>query len=134
MNKIFILLLSLSLYAATSNLELGLKYYEDNTLKDKVELVKQLKKEAINGSNDSAFLLATAYKNALLINSKEDNALKWYKICAKNNDADAMLIIGWIYYEGTDYQDKDEDKAIEWFEKAADNGVIEAIEMLHMIE
>ena len=131
---IFLLLVSLSLFAEDSSIESAMKYYTQETLYQHKQLIEKLKKEALEGSIDAAFLLASAYKNNLLETSKKDNALRWYLVAAEHNDYESMLMIGWIYYEGNSYQSKNEQKALYWFKEAANHGVVEAIEMLHLLE
>jgi TPR repeat protein len=54
---------TLVLFAAQLLLSDVLKMYQNNTLKDSLTAFELLEKEANNGSNDAAFLLATAYQN-----------------------------------------------------------------------
>ncbi len=131
-NIFLITIFTLSLFAASILLEQALKMYQDNTLKDNPQALQALKESAKN-SVDVAFLLATSYKDgkAGIINYNE--ALKWYLSAAKLGDSDAMLMLGWIYYEGKLSNGIDIKKAKYWFLKAADMGVDEAIEMLHLL-
>jgi TPR repeat protein len=48
-------------------------------------------------------------------------------------DADAMLMLGWLHYSGKVFGSSNLKKAKEWFSKAADKGVDEAIEMLEIL-
>jgi len=130
----FSLFLSLTLYALSSTLTLALQYYENNTLNKHKESVEQLKAQAKNGDNSAAFLLATAYKNGKLGPANLQKAFEYYKLSAVHEDPDAMLMLGWLYYKGTPFLQVDEKKATYWFKKAAQKGVVEAAEMLELLQ
>jgi len=57
----------------------------------------------------------------------------WYKVCAKNGDSDAMLMLGWLYYKDKKQSAINLKKARYWFKKAASHGVDEAVEMLEIL-
>ena len=124
--------LTLSLFAATLLLQEALKMYQNNTLNKHPKAVSALIKEAQN-SADAAFVLATSYKDGKIgaVNLKE--AYHWYTKAAKMGDADAMLMLGWIYYSGKLFGSSDIEKAKQWFSKAANQGIDEAIEMLEIL-
>ncbi len=131
-NIFLITIFTISLFAASMLLEQVLQMYKNNTLKDNPQALKALIKSAKDNA-DISFLLATSYKDgkAGIINYSE--AAKWYLNAAKLGDSDAMLMLGWIYYEGRLSKGIDIKKAKYWFLKAADMGVDEAIEMLYLL-
>ena len=131
-----LLLLSLLLFADSADLLIqdAFNAYKNHTLAHKQQLLQQLQHLALKEHNlDAAFLLATAYKNGVLEETAHDNALKWYRIAAEQGDHDAQLMIGWLFYQGTSYLQKDIKKAKQWFQKASDGGLIEATQMLNML-
>jgi len=125
--------LTLSLFAASFLIQNVLKMYQDNSLKDNPQIIKKLEKLAINNDVDASFLLATIYKNGKTGMVDYNQSYKWYKNAAKLGDRDAMLMLGWIYYEGKISKGVDIEKAKYWFSKAAKLGVDEAIEMLNIL-
>lgn len=133
--KVFkiILLFTFSLFALSSIVQEALKYYQNNNLEHHPRAVKALVKEAENGNHDAAFLLATAYKNAKLGSEDLDKAYHFYELSAKSGDADAMLMLGWLEYKGTPEYGIRLSKAKYWFKEASKLGVVEASEMLELI-
>jgi hypothetical protein len=127
-------IIAMSLLALQSALEYALKLYENNTLYENTSAVETLRKEALNGDNSAAFLLASAYKNGKMGEIDLDEAYNWYLIAAKREDPDAMLMLGWLYYKGTKKIHVNIQEAKFWFEKAALKGVDEAAEMLELLK
>ena len=130
--KLF-LISSITLLALQSAIEVALKYYQENTLANHPNALEQLILEANSGNNSAAFLLATAYKNGKLGNVNVDRAYYWYEVCASNDDADAMLMLGWLNYKGTPKYGIRLNAAKKWFQKASRAGVVEASEMLELL-
>ena len=132
-NRIALLfILSLTLFAATLMLQQALQMYQNDTLRNHPEAIEALEESAKNNA-DAAFLLATSYKDGKvgIVNLKA--AYNWYIKAASLGDADAMLMIGWLYYKGDLFGGSNLKKAKQWFSKAADKGVDEAIEMLEIL-
>ena len=140
MTRVLFVLVSLFIFAyaqesALDVIKAGVRAYQENSLREQSVLIAKLENLAYKEHNkDAAFLLATAYKNKVLESSHKNNALKYYRLAAKENDHDAELMIGWLYYEGRVYLKADTAKAKYWFKKASDAGVIEATQMLNMLE
>jgi TPR repeat protein len=125
-------LLSLTLFAAGLMLQQVLEMYQNDTLRDHPEAIKALKDSA-NNNADAAFLLATGYKEGRIGAIDLKSAYDWYMKAANLGDADAMLMIGWLYYQGDLFGGSDLKRAKYWFLKAADKGIDEAIEMLEIL-
>ncbi len=121
--------------SAEKIIKAGVSAYQEKSLKGNTTLINALENLAENNQNvDAAFLLATAYKNDILEEDKRKNALHWYLLAAQENDHDAELMIGWLYYEGRFYLKKDIKEARQWFKKASDSGLLEATQMLNMLD
>jgi len=132
--RIFLIgLMSLALFAAGALLREALRMYQQNTLKDHPEALAALRDEAQKGNTDAAFLLATSYRGGRAGRVDFTRALKWYEKAASLGDADAMLMLGWLYYKGGPSHAPDEALAKRWFRKAAERGVDEAVEMLEIL-
>lgn len=125
-------LMSLTLFAAGLMLQQVLEMYQNDTLRDHPEAVEALKDSA-NDNADAAFLLATGYKEGKVGAIDLESAYRWYIKAADLGDADAMLMIGWLYYQGDLFGGSDLKKARYWFSKAADKGIDEAVEMLEIL-
>jgi len=110
-----------------------LKMYQKDQLKNNLSALEVLKDEANKGNTNAAFLLATAYKNGKAGVVDINKAIYWYKVASDNGDADAMLMLGWLYYKQADNLRVNLKKARYWFKKAASHGVDEAVEMLEML-
>lgn len=128
-----LLLLGVTLLASGLLLEEALKMYRDDTLRSHPEAINALKDSARQGNTDAAFLLATAYKEGKTGMKDPRSAVAWYTRAAKLGDADAMLMLGWLYYKGDAANGPDVNTAKMWFEKAAAKGVDEAVEMLEVL-
>ncbi len=130
----YFLIAVITLVATQSALESALKLYQNNTIHKNQEAIQILKKEADNGDNSAAFLLATAYKNGKMGKVDLDVAFYWYHKAASRGDPDAMLMLGWLYYKGTPKLHVNTQLSKHWFKKAASKGVEEAAEMLELLE
>jgi len=126
-------LFSVVLYASQLLLSEVLEMYQNNQLKNSKPALELLQQEAKNGNTNAAFLLATAYKNGKAGKIDLSRAMYWYKVSADSGDADAMLMLGWLYYQEPHNLDINLKKARYWFKKAAVEGVDEAIEMLEIL-
>lgn len=127
-------LFMLTLMAAQTILHEALQLYKTNTLHRSPEAVEALQREAEAGNADAAFLLATAYKNGKAGPPDEAKAFFWYRKAAELGDADAMLMLGWLYYKHGGKSAVDLTKARYWFKKSAELGIDEAVEMLELLE
>ncbi|QSZ40574.1 hypothetical protein GJV85_00055 [Sulfurimonas aquatica] len=115
-------------------IEQALELYESNKLHTNKSVLLELENLANAGDNSAAFLLATAYKNGKLGEKDLQKASHWYEKSANNGDKDAMLMLGWLFYKGSDTTVIDITKAKYWFTKASNEGVEEAIEMLELLD
>jgi len=130
---LYTVIFSAVLFAAQLLLEDVLQMYKDNELKDNNKALELLESEAKRGNINASFLLATAYRNGKAGSINIEKSIYWYKIAAKNNDADAMLMIGWLYYKNPRHLNSNLKKARYWFKMAASRGVDEAVEMLELL-
>ncbi len=122
-----------ALIAAQNILKEVLLMYQNNTLKENVSAVAFLESQAIQGDVNASFLLAIAYSNGKAGRIDIVKAMHWYKVSAKHGDADAMLMLGWLYYNESKNLELNLKKARYWFRLAASNGVEEAVEMLRLL-
>jgi len=130
----YLVLTFLALSAIDSGLEYALKLYKNDSLQNDKGAIKTLVKQANTGDVDAEFLLACAYKNGKLGKVDLEKSFYWYKQAAMKGDADAMLMLGWLYYKGSKQLAINTKKAKYWFNKAALLGLDEAIEMLALME
>lgn len=130
---VLLIMLGMTLMATGLLLEEALKMYRDDTLRSHPEAIEALQDAAQKGNTDAAFLLATAYKEGKTGTKDTRSAMAWYSRAAKLGDADAMLMLGWLYYKGDATSGPDVAMAKMWFEKAAAKGVDEAVEMLEIL-
>ncbi len=107
--------------------------YQKDQLRGNASALALLEKEASQGNQNAAFLLATAYHNGKAGEVNVAKALHWYKVSAHNGDADAMLMLGWIYYKQPNNLEVNLRKARYWFKRSASRGVEEAVEMLDLL-
>jgi TPR repeat protein len=128
------LFISVTLFALGVGLEYALSLYKSNQLVNNEPVVKELILKAQKGNIDAEFLLASAYKNGKLGKINLDKSYYWYSRAAENGDKDAMLMLGWLYYKGSDTIPVNIVKAKYWFSLAAKNGVEEAVEMLEILQ
>jgi len=129
---ILLFVLSITLIASSLILQKVLQMYQDNTLNQHPQAVKSLINEADKNA-DAAFLLATSYKDGKIGEANLKKAYEWYIRAAKMGDADAMLMLGWLYYNGELFGSSNIKKAKYWFSKAAGKGLDEAVEMLDIL-
>ena len=129
----WLLAVAVALFAAQEILREALAAYRDDTLGSRPALMEQLEKEAAKDRN-AAFLLATVYKNGKAGPRDEEAAFRWYREAAGMGDPDAMLMLGWLYYRGSETVRRNDRKAAYWFRRAADLGVDEAVEIVRMLE
>lgn len=134
MKAIKLLLIATLLYAAQYILGEVLQMYRDDTLKTDPSAIAFLREQADLGDADAAFLLATAYRNGKTGQIDLNKARRWYRHAAYLGDADAMLMLGWLYYKEPKNLPSNLKKARYWFRKAAEEGVDEAVEMLSLLE
>ena len=76
---------------------------------------------------DACAKLFDIYDNGLQSVKKDHaEAIRWYTVCAENDDVDAQNTIGFMYLMGKGVR-KDRDKAVRWLRAAADNGCAQAM-------
>lgn len=129
-----LLFTTLTLFALQNIIKEALNYYQNNNLERHPRSIKALVHEAEHGNSDAAFLLATAYKNGKIGSANLDKAYHFYTLSAKSGDADAMLMLGWLEYKGTPEFGIRLPEAKYWFKEASKLGVVEASEMLELLE
>ncbi len=130
---LYVGVLAVALFAAEYLLKEVLLMYQNDQLRGNRSALELLEKEALQGNQNAAFLLATAYHNGKAGEVNRAKAIHWYKVSANNGDADAMLMLGWIYYKQPDNLAVNLRKARYWFRRSAGKGVEEAVEMLELL-
>ncbi len=124
---------ALVVYAGTLLLSDVLNLYKKDELKNSPSALILLEKKAQEGNMNASFLLATAYRNGKAGKVDLKKAKYWYEISAKAGDKDAMLMLGWLYYQDSNSVAVNFKKARYWFKQAALEGVDEAVEMLELL-
>ena len=97
--------------------------YEDGLLGREVdgeEAKKLLLKAAVLGSIKAQYCLAHSFSVGLEIDLEE--ARKWYRIAAKNEDGDAQWVLGRASEKGMLGIEVDLEEAMKWYQMAAQNG------------
>ncbi len=125
--------LTVALIAAQHLLKEVLLLYQNDHLRGNADALALLQREALQGNQNASFLLATAYHNGKAGEININKALYWYRVSAYNGDADAMLMLGWIYYKQPRNLEVNLRKARYWFKRSASKGVEEAVEMLDIL-
>jgi uncharacterized protein len=133
MRLIKALLIVYTVLMAQLLLEDVLQMYRNDTLRSNPQALILLQDEATSGNANAMFLLATAYRNGKAGDIDMPKAYYWYKKSASKGDADAMLILGWLYYKQNTNIEANTQKARYWFKQAAMSGVEEAVEMLNIL-
>jgi TPR repeat protein len=89
---------------------------------------------AERGQTVAQFLLGNFYKEGFksVIKKNINEAIRWYRIAAKHEYADAQYELASILYADVDIKKKEE--AIMWFTESAKNGNDEAAKMLSSIK
>ncbi|MCB1693892.1 MAG: SEL1-like repeat protein, partial [Pseudomonadales bacterium] len=81
-------------------------------------------KAADKGYPEAQTLIAWMYENGRLTDNGRpdyDNAMRWYKLAAKDNYPEAQLSIGQLHYNGNGVR-RDYDEAAQWYARAANQG------------
>lgn len=87
---------------------------------------------AENGNDLVQFTLAQLYYHGSKISKDDSKAYYWYKCSAEQNNSGAQCMVGYMILNGLTV-DVNIPLAIGWFEKAAQNGDIEAMANLYCI-
>ena len=101
--------------------------WKNDTVEDIVEMIYWFERATFNGSDDAYANLATLYDN------QHRNVLLEMEVAANNDNAMAQFNLGWINARGLVSSEglmQDMDVAKAWFEKSADLGFKDAIEVL----
>ena len=101
--------------------------WKNDTVEDIVEMIYWFERATFNGSDDAYANLATLYDN------EHRNVLVEMEVAANNGNAMAQFNLGWINARGLMSSEglmQDMDVAKSWFEKSANLGFKDAIEVL----
>ena len=101
--------------------------WKNDTVEDIVEIIYWFERATFNGSDDAYANLATLYEN------EHRNVLLEMEVAANNGNAMAQFNLGWINARGLVSSEglmQDMDVAKAWFEKSANLGFKDAIEVL----
>lgn len=94
--SLLLVLTLLSLYAIDQH---ALNLLNDDNPNNDSDAISILKKQALS-DKESAFLIATMYKNGIKVNQDITTAISWYLTAINLEDVDAMMVLAWLYYEG----------------------------------
>jgi uncharacterized protein len=101
--------------------------WKNDSVEDIVEMIYWFERATFNGSHDAYANLATLYEN------EHRDVLVEMEVAANNGNAMAQFNLGWINARGLMSSEglmQDMDVAKAWFEKSADLGFKDAIEVL----
>ena len=101
--------------------------WKNDTVEDIVEIIYWFERATFNGSDDAYANLATLYEN------EHRNVLLEMEVAANNGNAMAQFNLGWINARGLMSSEglmQDIDVAKAWFDKSANLGFKDAIEVL----
>ena len=101
--------------------------WKNDTVEDIVEMIYWFERATFNGSEDAYANLATLYEN------EHRDVLVEMEVAANNGNAMAQFNLGWIKARGLVSSEglmQDMDVAKAWFEKSANLGFKDAIEVL----
>ena len=102
---------------------LGLAYMRLNPNEgrfDPAEAVKFLERAAKSGSPEAQFELAKLYERGTGVARDEKRALELYRLAAEQDFADAINDLGFLHYQGGLGLPADPQRALSYFERAAD--------------
>lgn len=111
-------------------ISLAVMYSEgEGVIKDQKEAVKWLLKADKLNNPKAMRNLGTCYYHGMGVTQDLDKAKKYYKKGAELGDDKCMLNLGIIYFKNAEEKNrkKDYNEAFEWFNKAADKDLAEAI-------
>jgi len=101
----------------------SLKNSKDSKNAKKIEQLFNDSKSALKAAADSGDKEARIAMSAICRQqNNEKESVEWLEKAAQQNDADAQYQMGLMYFSGACGVAKDENKAFEYFKKAADNG------------
>ena len=101
--------------------------WKNDTVEDIMEMIYWFERATFNGSDDAYANLATLYDN------EHRNVLLEMEVAANNDNAMAQFNLGWINARGLVSSEglmQDMDVAKAWFEKSANLGFKDAVEVL----
>ena len=102
------------------------------TVKDVYEAISWYKKAYQNNHYEAAYYLGFIYQTIDEVKNLEE-AIKWYEIAVEYNNGRAAYNLAYLYLDGSVVA-KDNDKALEYANKALSLGVNEAEQLIEQIE
>ena len=120
-------LFSLSASAGNNDAALLIREFDKNGDGETMDLLTALKLEGEQRDSDACSKLFDIYDNGKAPVKKDHKvAVRWYTICAEQDDVSAQNTIGFMYMMGKGVT-KDRDLALYWLKKAAESGSSEAM-------
>ncbi|GAL45461.1 MULTISPECIES: tetratricopeptide repeat protein [Citrobacter] len=131
MKRIFLFItlifqLSITCYAKSSPSLDDLIQAEERYSQTKQENLKNIIEKAQSGDTKSQLMLGIAYKEGINGIINRDKAFYWFNLAAEQNNSDAQFYLGTLYHNGDNETPPDYGKAISWYEKAANQGQLQA--------
>ena len=105
--------------------ELAVLYETQKKYQEALETFIKGGKKGDSACANSVALYYDIFYKRLGIERNEEEALKWYTLAIKLGSSDAMCNLGTFYYNQKEY-----DKAVEWFKKSAEQGNVPALRNL----
>lgn len=119
--------------SAFASYRAGLMYLFDHNIEQNIEKgLKLLSKSASKDNPDAAYQLADIYLQGQIVEQDLTQAEKWLTVASELNDAKSQYRLGLIY-EGGFLGDKQTEKAIELYKKAAKQQNLLALERLQLL-
>lgn len=122
----FILPFSITCYAKSAPPLEDLIQAEKRYSQAKQDNLKNIIERAQEGDAKSQLTLGITYKEGITGIVDRDKAFYWFNLAAEQNNSDAQFYLGVLYHNGDNETPPDYAKAINWYEKAANQGQLQA--------
>lgn len=103
------------------------------TTKDENKAIEILTEAACSDDSESCFRLGNCYRNGTGVPENLSQAERWLDIACRLGHVRACYDLGCMYFNSSLPAEVPRQTALEFFEKAADKGMPEAIEVLSLI-
>lgn len=97
--------------------------------KSKMDKIKRIRRAATKGDAEAQYQLGLMYEYGKNVTKSAEQARECYEKAANQGHAEAQYALGFYYFTSKDFE-----KAIKWFQKAADQGYQAANEPLKNIK
>ena len=120
---------STPLHARAASIEKGLAAYHSQHYEDAFGILSPLARQ---GQPDAELTLARMYHAGRGVEQDVHEAVYWYCHAASHGSAEAQFQLGLFYLDGN-VVNENEDLALDWLEKAAEQGHQQAARLRYMV-